>query len=271
MNATPAFDYTGKVVFVAGGTGGINLGVAERFAQAGAALAVLSCKQDKVDAAVAHLSAIAPKAVGFAADVRDFEAVKAAFAGAAEALGPVDVVVSGAAGNFPAFAEAISSNGFRAVLEIDALGTFHVMRAGFDVVRKPGGVLINISAPQAWTPMQMQAHVCAAKAGVDMITKTLAMEWGAHGLRVNSISPGPIQSTEGMDRLAPTPELKETVRKTVPLARMGEASEIGDAALFLASPAAAYITGAVLPVDGGWGLAGAGVATEKMIAAFRGD
>ncbi|MEM6415626.1 MAG: SDR family oxidoreductase [Pseudomonadota bacterium] len=273
MTATktkPVFDFTGKTVFVAGGTSGINLGVAERFAEAGASVAVLSRKQEKIDAAVKTISGYGVEAKGYSADVRDYDAVKAAFDSAKAEFRAIDIVVSGAAGNFPAFAEGISSNGFRAVLEIDTLGTFHVMRAAYDVITKPGGVLINISAPQAFQAMQMQSHVCAAKAGVDKITETLALEWGPKGLRINSISPGPIDNTEGMDRLAPTPELREMVKGTVPMQRMGAASEIGDAALFLASPAAAYITGAVLPVDGGWGITGAGVATEKMVAAFTG-
>ncbi len=269
--ASLTFDFSGKAVFVAGGTSGINLGVAKRFAEAGAKLAVMSRSQEKVDAAVAELSGLGAEAVGYAADVRHFGAVSSAFNSAKEAFGAIDVVVSGAAGNFPAFAKGISSNGFRSVLEIDTLGTFHVMRAAFDVITKPGGALINISAPQAVQPMQMQAHVCAAKAGVDKITEVLALEWGPYGVRVNSISPGPIRNTEGMDRLAPTDDLKDLIRRTVPLERFGDAEEIGNAALFLASPAAAYITGVVLPVDGGWSLSGAGVATEKMISAFRGD
>ncbi|MEO0399200.1 MAG: SDR family oxidoreductase [Pseudomonadota bacterium] len=269
MTEKPIFDFSGKAVFVAGGTSGINFGVARRFAEAGADVAVLSRKQEKVDKAVAELAALGGKVQGYAVDVRDFDAVKAAFDDAAKVMGGVDATVSGAAGNFPAFAEGISSNGFRSVLEIDTLGTFHVMRAAFDVIAKPGGVLINISAPQAFLPMKMQTHVCAAKAGVDMITRTLAMEWGQHGVRVNSIVPGPIAETEGMERLAPGDALKEMVRKTVPLERMGAASEIGDAALFLASPAASYISGAILPVDGGWGLSGAGVATENIISSFK--
>jgi enoyl-[acyl-carrier-protein] reductase (NADH) len=161
------FDYTGRNVFVAGGTSGINLGIAKAFAAAGARVGVGSRSQEKVDAAVAELSAAAP-ALGYAFDVRDHAAVATALAAFAEAAGSTDVLVSGAAGNFPALARDLSANGFKAVVDIDLLGTFHVMKAAYPSLRRPGGSVINVSAPQAQVAMSHQAHVCAAKAGVDM-------------------------------------------------------------------------------------------------------
>ena len=160
--------------------------------------------------------------------------------------------MSGAAGNFPVPAAMLSSNGFKAVAEIDTLGTFHVMRAAYEHLTKPGASIINISAPQAFIATPMQVHVCAAKAGVDMITKTLAIEWGPEGVRVNSVSPGPIAGTEGMERLAPTPEAKARSAKAVPLGRMGTVDDVADVCLFLASHYARYVSGVVLPADGGW-------------------
>ena len=167
------------------------------------------------------------------------------------------MLVSGAAGNFPAAAMSLSPNGFKSVVDIDLLGTFHVMRAAWPHLVKPGASVISISAPQAVVPMAMQVHVCAAKAGVDMITPTLAIEWGGEGMRINSVIPGPIDGTEGMARLAPTEAARQGVIATVPMHRMGTPQDIADACLFLASDAARYITGAVLPVDGGWAVAGA--------------
>ena len=246
----PTFDFRGKNVFVFGGTSGINLGIAHGFARAGAHLSVASRNPDKVEAARAALSHIHP-ALGFALDVRDWDAVKAAVDAHVAERGSIDILISGAAGNFPALATAISSKGFRTVTDIDTLGTFNVMRASYDALVKPGASVINISAAQAWIAMPLQVHVCAAKAGVDMITRCLAMEWGREGIRINSVAPGPIQGTEGMARLAPTPEAEARVNASVPMGRMGTVDEIADACLFLSSDAACYITGAVIPVDGG--------------------
>ncbi|MCA1748305.1 MAG: SDR family oxidoreductase [Sphingomonadales bacterium] len=253
---TPNFDFTGKNVMVFGGTSGINLGIAKGFAAAGARLGVASRSQDKVDAAVAALGNDAGPALGFSLDVRDAQAVVDAVASFASERGTIDVLVSGAAGNFPAAAAALSPNGFKAVVDIDLMGTFHVMRAAYGALTKPGASIINLSAPQAWIAMPMQMHVCAAKAGVDMVTRTLALEWGREGVRVNSVSPGPIEGTEGMERLAPTPEAKERSAKAVPLGRMGTVEDIADVCLFLASDAARYVNGAVIPVDGGWSAGG---------------
>ncbi|MEM8740765.1 MAG: SDR family oxidoreductase [Pseudomonadota bacterium] len=250
MNA--AFDFSGAHVCVFGGTSGINLGIAKGFAAAGARVMVASRSQDKVDAAVATLQAMGADARGAALDVRDAAAVEAALADTHAAWGEIDVLISGAAGNFPAPAMGMSVNAFKAVVDIDLMGTYHVMRAGFSRLRQPGASVINISAPQAQLAMPLQAHVCAAKAGVDLLTQSLALEWGPVGIRVNAIVPGPVRETEGMARLAPTPDMQAKVDRSVPLRRQAGAEEIASAALFLASDAASYISGVLLPVDGGW-------------------
>lgn len=245
------FDYSGTNVFVSGGTSGINLGIARAFAACGARIGVASRKQDKVDAAVAQLGSDGGPALGYSYDVRDPEAVQAAISDFAEQVGQIDVLISGAAGNFPALARDISTNGFKSVVDIDLLGTWHVMKAAYPHMRRPGSI-INISAPQAAIPMAMQTHVCAAKAGVDMITRCLAIEWGPEGLRVNGVYPGPIDGTEGMERLAPNDAARAQVTDAVPLKRLGLPEDVAAACLFLASDAAAYISGANLPADGGW-------------------
>lgn len=144
-------------------------------------------------------------------------------------------MVSGAAGNVPALAEELSWNGFKSVIDIDLRGTFHVMKAAFLRLRKPGASVINISAPQSYVPMKAQVHVCVAKAGVDMITRTLALEWGSSDVRVNSIVPGPIDGTEGMARLAPDRQARKMIIDSVPLGRFGTCNDIGNACLFLSS------------------------------------
>jgi NAD(P)-dependent dehydrogenase (short-subunit alcohol dehydrogenase family) len=240
-----------KVAFVAGGTSGINLAVAQRFAQAGAAVAVLSRKQEKVDEAVALIAASGNKVAGFAADVRNYEAVEAALRATAEKFGKIDIVLSGAAGNFLAPALGMSPNAFKTVVDIDLLGTFHVLRASYAYLNLPGASLISITAGQAVHPTPGQAHVCAAKAGINMLTKVLAMEWGPMGARVNAVSPGPIAETEGMARLAPSAEIEQAIKARLALREFGSKTDIAEACLFLASDSARYITGAILNVDGG--------------------
>jgi len=253
-----------KHVFVAGGSSGINLAIAEGFAAVGANVAILSRDQSKLDAALVRLQALGGNNAGYAADVRDYDAVASALAQSHALLGPVDVLISGAAGNFLAAAKDMSANAFRAVVDIDLLGTFHVLRAGYEVLRKPGAAVINISAPQAFSPAPLQAHACAAKAGVDMLTRVLALEWGAEGIRINSLVPGPIADTEGMKRLAPNAQIQAGVRISVPLGRLGDKQDIARAACWLASPAAGFVHGTVLVVDGGWSLAGYGAVMSQL-------
>lgn len=241
----------GKVAFVAGGTSGINLEIAHRYARAGAAVAVLSRKQDKVDAAVAALAAHGTAVAGFAADVRNYADVEAALAATAAKLGKIDIVLSGAAGNFLAPVLGMSANAFKSVVDIDLLGTFHVLRASYAHLNLPGASLISITAGQAVNPMMYQAHVCAAKAGINMLTKVLAMEWGPSGARVNAISPGPIGDTEGMARLAPTEEIGAMIKGRLALRDYGTKADIAEMALFLATDSARYITGTIINVDGG--------------------
>jgi len=261
---TGAVDFTGKVVVVVGGTSGINRGIAGCFAKRGARVAVASRNQARVDDTVRELEGFGAEAMGFAADVREAEAVEAGMQSVRKRFGEFDVVVSGAAGNFPALANDLSPNGFKSVIDIDLRGTFHVMKAVFPHLRKPGACVINISAPQAFLPMKAQVHVCAAKAGVDMITRTLALEWGSSGVRVNSIVPGPIEGTEGMARLAPDPNVRQHTQSTVPLGRFGTPDDIGNACLFLASDLGSYVSGVVLPVDGGWAQANCGGMSEYL-------
>ena len=238
----------GRTAFLAGATSGINLAIARRFAGLGARVYVISRNAAKVEAAVALLG---EQAAGRPADVREFEAVAAAVQDCADRWGPIDIVVSGAAGNFLARAADLSPKGFRTVIDIDLIGSFHVLKAAYPHLRRPGAVAINISALQSFQPAQAQVHACAAKAGIDQMMRCLALEWGPEGIRVNSIAPGPIAGTEGMSRLTPTPEAEARLTRTIPLGRYGETSDIADLAVFLASDAARNISGALIVSDGG--------------------
>lgn len=256
--------FTNKLAVITGGGSGINLRIAERFAQHGAKLGLIGRKQEKLDAAVAKLKELGATATGISGDVRDYPSLANAMSQFHSALGPIDILVCGAAGNFPAMATDMSANAFKSVVDIDLLGTFNACRAAHDFLRRPGAAIINISAPQAFTPMPLQSHVCAAKAGVDMITRTLAIEWGAEGVRVNSIVPGPIDDTEGMKRLAANQQVRDRLTRSIPLRRFGTKDDIAELALFLASESASYISGAVMVCDGGQSLHGSGPWVEGL-------
>jgi len=245
-----------KVAFITGGGSGICLRIAERFAEHGARLAIMGRTQTKLDRAAESIRAAGGAAMVFAGDVRQYENCEKALRQAAEAFGAVDIVVCGAAGNFPASVLGMSSHGFKAVVDIDLLGTFNTCRAAYAHLRKPGACIVNISATHAFLPIAYQSHVCAAKAGIDIFSKTLAVEWASAGVRVNVIAPGPVDETEGMRRLAPTEEARRRAMQSVPLGRFASKDEIADLALFLCTDAAAFITGAICVCDGGQSLLG---------------
>lgn len=244
-----------KAAIITGGGSGINLTIAQRFAEQGAAVGLIGRTQEKLDVAAKSIADAGGRAVGFAADVREYDALAGAIRQCRDSIGEIDILVCGAAGNFPAPALGMSANGFKSVIDIDLVGTFNTCRAAFEHLRRPGASIVNISAVQAFIPMVMQSHVCAAKAGVDMLTRTLALEWGPMGVRVNSIAPGAVDDTEGMRRLAPNQKARAMVTKMIPLGRFADKKEIADLALFLCSDAAQFITGAVIPCDGGQALA----------------
>ncbi|MBS0481389.1 MAG: SDR family oxidoreductase [Proteobacteria bacterium] len=236
----------GKVAFIAGGTSGINLGIATRFAELGAKVAVLGRDPEKAAAAA---DGIGGDAIGLTADVRDYGAIRAAMEDVRGRLGPLDIVVSGAAGNFLAPVLGMSANAFRTVVDIDLNGTFNVFRGCHDLLADEAS-LIAITAGQAVNPMQLQAHACAAKAGINQLIRVLALEWGPQ-VRVNGISPGPIAGTEGMARLAPDPATRAAHFERIAMKRWGEIAEIAEGAVFLCSGAARYVTGTILDIDGG--------------------
>jgi peroxisomal 2,4-dienoyl-CoA reductase len=256
-----------RVAFITGGGTGITGGLARGLAEAGANVALVSRSIEHLEPAAqaindaraaavlrSEMSALHGEAFAVAADVRKPDEIEKAVAATVERFGKIDIVVNGAAGNFLCKPEELSPNGFGTVVDIDLKGSFNVCRATFAELKKSGGQILNISATLHYLGTPLQLHVSAAKAGVDALTRNLAVEWGKHGIRVNAIAPGPIEDTEGMKRLVPEP-VKQKLRERVPLGRFGLIKDIENAAVFLCSDAASYINGAVLVVDGGHWLA----------------
>jgi NAD(P)-dependent dehydrogenase (short-subunit alcohol dehydrogenase family) len=263
--------FSGRVVFITGGGSGINLGIARGFASLGAKIGLCGRTPEKLEAAAAELEALGAKVSRTAADVRDAESLEAALATCREELGPISTLICGAAGNFVCPAEQMSPNGFKSVVDIDLLGSFNACRLAFDQLRETRGDIQCISAGQAWQAYPAQAHVGAAKAGVDHLMRNLALEWGQYGIRCNSVAPGPIEGTEGMRRLAPVEgPVHEALNRAVPIGHYGQVDDIAAACAFLASPLAAYITGTVLVVDGGMNLPGSGAFTQILMAGMSG-
>jgi peroxisomal 2,4-dienoyl-CoA reductase len=245
----------GQVALVTGGGSGIGAAIAAALAAHGARVAVCGRTQSRLDETVAAIEMNGGEALAVAADVRKPDQIAAAVQAAAGRWGGLDILVNSAAGNFLCPAVGLSPNGFGTVVDIDLKGTFNACKAAFEHLSRAGGSVLNISATLHYGGTPLQVHAASAKAGVDALTRTLAVEWGPVNVRVNAIAPGPIDGTEGMARLM-TPELRAKAERAIPLRRFGTTQEIADAAVFLASPASSYTTGAVLVVDGGQWLVG---------------
>jgi peroxisomal 2,4-dienoyl-CoA reductase len=255
----------GKVAFVTGGGSGICKGIAEAFLAHGAKVTIVGRKADRLEAAAKELTEkTGGEVLSAPCDVRKPEEVERALQATLDRFGRLDIVVNGAAGNFLAPAAALSYNGFRTVMEIDTIGTWNVCRAAFEkALREHGGHVLNITATLHYAATPLQVHASAAKAGVDAITRTLAVEWGPLGIQVNGIAPGPIDGTEGMSRLAPG-EMRDATIRGVPLRRLGTVEDIAQCALWLTSGAASYVNGETVVVDGGAWLLGMGGVMKAM-------
>ncbi len=242
----------GRVAFVTGGGSGICQGMARAMMAHGADAVIVGRKADRLEAAAkAMADETGRECLAAPADVREPEQVAAALDAAIARFGKVDVVVNGAAGNFLAPAAALSPRGFKTVLDIDTAGTFNVSRLAFEkCLGERGGVIINVSATLHYAATPLQVHASAAKAAIDAMTRTLAVEWGPSGVRVVGIAPGPIDGTEGMTKLAPG-DVKAKLERVIPLGRFGRVDEMGTLAVFLASEGAAYIHGTTVVADGG--------------------
>ncbi len=240
----------GRRALVTGGGSGICQGIALALAQHGAQVAVMGRKPEPLAATVAQMQQAGGRGLAVAGDVRQPDQVAQAVGATVAAFGGLDLLVNGAAGNFLCPAAQLSPNGFKTVVDIDLQGTFNVSKCAFDHLQASRGCIVNISATLHYGGTAMQSHVAAAKAGIDALTRNLAVEWGPLGIRTNAIAPGPIDGTEGMARLAPG-DVRDKMIAAMPVKRFGRIEEIAWASVFLASAAADFINGAILVVDGG--------------------
>lgn len=249
----PAGTYAGQVVLITGGGTGLGKAMALEFARLGAAVAIASRSAEHLDAGVQAVRALGAHAVAVPLDVRSPEQVGAAFDAAEQALGPVDVLVNNAAGNFPVAAEALSPNGWRAVTDIVLDGTFFCSQefARRRVALRAPGAILNISVAYAQGAAPGHAHSAAAKAGVLSLTETLAVEWAPDGIRVNALTPGLFPHADHSPHMrSQRPEGYEAEWKRIPAMRVGQTHELGWAATYLCSPYAAYLSGHNFVLDG---------------------
>lgn len=248
------------VAIVTGGGTGLGFGIAVEMARYGATVVLASRKPKHLDPAVEELRSRGARVLAVQTNVRDPESVRAMVQTAIDEFGRVDVLVNNAAGNFYAPSAELSPNGWRAVVETDLYGTFFCSQAVHPSMAKHGGGrIISISMTLHYRGWPQMAHATAAKAGVDALTRTLALEWARDNITVNAIAPGPVPTT-GAQRAFATGEgnvrpIDETMRRAIPLGRWGTPEDIADLAVYLAGPAGSWITGAVLVVDGGSSLA----------------
>jgi NAD(P)-dependent dehydrogenase (short-subunit alcohol dehydrogenase family) len=242
-----------RVAIVTGGGTGLGLAIAKRFGTLGAKIAIASRSQEHLDAGAAALREAGVDAMALQVDVRDPAAVDAMVAAVVQRFGLVDILVNNAAGNFICRAEELSPNGWKAVIDIVLNGSFYCSRAfGRELISaRRTGSIVSILANYVWTGSAGTVHSAAAKAGVMSLTQTLAAEWAPHGIRVNAVAPGPIESPGAARQLWNTPEAVDRITRTVPLGRWGTPEEVADAVTFLVSPHAGYITGEILTIDGG--------------------
>ena len=239
---------SGRSALVTGGGTGIGKEIARQLGLHGARVTISSRRAEVLEAAALEFESEGIECCWVPGDIRNPEEVERVVETAVERFGGLDLVVNNAAGNFPAPITGLSPNGFKAVVDIDLRGTFHVTKIAFEKALKAGGgQIVNITAPFEGAGVSFQAHAAAAKAGVDSLTRTCAVEFGASNVRVNAIGPGAVGGTEGMARLGSGDERDARC----PLGFVGEARDIANAVLFLCSDAARYVTGQILYVDGG--------------------
>ena len=242
----------GKNYLITGGGTGIGRAIAHEVASLGGHVILAARKMERLEKTAAEIMESGGRASYYKLNIRDEAMVQDTVEHILREHGTLDGLVNNAGGQFPSPAENISQKGWHAVIETNLTGTFNMSRAAFNhAMSKSGGVIVNIVA-EMWRGFPGMSHTGAARAGVVNLTQTLAVEWAAHGVRINAIAPGYIYG-HGITQYDPAfiEQVLETVNDDIPAKRMGTESEVAAAVTFLLSPAAAYITGETIRVDGG--------------------
>jgi NAD(P)-dependent dehydrogenase (short-subunit alcohol dehydrogenase family) len=242
-----------KTVLVTGGGSGLGLSMAKHFARFGARVAITGRSADRLQSGAEQIDPTGERVMTVPCDVREFAQVESAVEAVVGRWGGVNVLVNNAAGNFLSPTEDLSPNGFNAVVSTVLNGTFHATLAvGKRMIEAgQGGSILNITTTYAWTGSAFVVPSAAAKAGVLAMTRSLAVEWAAYGIRCNAIAPGPFPTEGAWKALMPTPELEKEAKARIPMGRFGEHDELANLATFLVSDGAAYINGECVVIDGG--------------------
>lgn len=244
----------GKVALITGGATGIGKQIAYCLGSHGAKICIASRKSENLQLACAELIDRGIECFWVSCDIREPEQVENVMAKIVDQYKQIDIVINNSAGNFPAPINNISYKGFKTITDIDLVGTYNVTKAAFDAcLKSTGGHIVNISAPFQNLGVSYQAHVAAAKAGVDSLTRTCAVEFGPYSIRVNAVCPGSTADTEGLERFSEV-STELTSEDACPLGYIGQKSDIANAVLFLVSDASSYMTGQIFSVDGGAGI-----------------
>jgi len=274
-----------KIILVTGGGSGLGLSMSKRFAGLGATLAICGRNSERLANGAAEIKQAGNgrDAFTFSCDVRDYEAVEKMMAEIIEKAGMPHILVNNAAGNFLAATEDLSPGGFDAVVRIVLYGTFNCTQtlAKHWIAQKFSGTVLNIVTTYAANGSAFLIPSACAKAGVLAMTRSLAVEWGVYGIRVNAIAPGPFPTEGAWKRLFPSAEFGEQYKKRIPLGRFGEHGELANLAVFLVGDEARYINGECVAIDGAEAVAGSGQFSQliqldremlkKMLRQMRGS
>jgi NAD(P)-dependent dehydrogenase (short-subunit alcohol dehydrogenase family) len=258
----------GKTAWITGGGTGLGRAMALRFAELGARVAVSGRREEPLAATAGQIRGAGGSATSVPCDVRDPAAVDAAVERVLADLGNLDILVNNAAGNFLCPSEELTPGGFAAVVDIVLRGTFHCTRAAGRhwIASGRGGTVLSIATTYAFTGSGFVLPSACAKAGVVALTRSLAVEWARHGIRLNAIAPGPIPTEGAFSRLLPSEELAERRRARIPAGRFGTPEEFAELAAFLVSDASDWMRGEVVTFDGGEWLRGAGEFSDLLEA-----